>query len=112
MKFKSSNQRKAVMAKLKNIPMRDIINLNEKKGKFWFKPKTLKFFNSRFGGTVVEKVGTKRAFFVSSEKGPNEQRRYSVRKVNLKTGDIDTVGDFNRMTELQAKKKLKTILKH
>ena len=112
MKFKSSNQRKAVMAKLRNIPMRDIIDLNEKKGRFFFSPSSVKFFNSRFGGTAVEKVGTKRAFFITSEKGPHKPRAYSVRKVNLKTGVVDTVGRFNMHTKSQAKKKLNIILKN
>ena len=140
MRFKPDRQRKAVMAKLNSnrsnynfsnsttvntkkdvnivrfntekvttIPMREIEEKNRKAEKYWFSPDTLKFFKSRYGGTAYKKGNY--AYFISSEKAPYGERKYTIRKANLKTGGIDTVGDFNKMTKSQADKKLKTILK-
>lgn len=61
---------------------------NASNGGRWFEPGALRFFKSRIGDCII---GGR--FFVSSEKDPDEVRRYSIRAV-ADDGSIDTVGDF------------------
>ena len=63
---------------------------NRAKGFHFFDPSTMRFFNSRihdqvYGGNV----------FVTSEKGPDDVRRYTVRRMT-ETGRINMVGDFQQ----------------
>jgi len=65
----------------------------------WFEPKTMRFFKSR----VLLRVYGGR-YFVTSEKGPNGVRAYSVREVTEDGSDISTVGEFQGWpTEATAK---------
>ena len=72
----------------------DIKTANRAKGHHWFDNDTLGFFKSRVGESVY---GGR--FFVSSEKGPNMQRRYTVREAS-KDGSISTVGEFQQYATL------------
>jgi hypothetical protein len=60
----------------------------------WFDPDTMKFFKSRlsqdlfYSGALI--------YFISSEQGPDDVRRYTVRSYDPKNSDIDTVGDFQQ----------------
>lgn len=67
--------------------IQQIKDANHEHGHHWFEPATLRFFKSRFNGPVIGNM------FVSSEKGPDGVRRYSIRKASA-NGAIDTVGDF------------------
>ena len=69
----------------------DIKTANKKAGKYFFSSGSMRFFNSRVSQTVYPTEGG--AYFVTSEKGPDEIRRYSVRYCG-EGGDIVTVGDF------------------
>jgi hypothetical protein len=65
----------------------------------WFDPSSMRFFRSRVGSTAYRTADGSRAYFVSSEqfedgRGYRADRRYTVRVIDLATGDIDTVGDF------------------
>lgn len=70
----------------------DIRKRNAAAGGHWFEPSTMRFFSSRVQSTFY---GAKdgRAYFVTSERGPNGRRAYSVRVANL-DGSISTVGEF------------------
>ena len=48
---------------------------NKLAGQFFFSPDTMRFFSSRIGRTVY---GGR--YFVTSEQGPSEVRRYTVRE--------------------------------
>lgn len=54
----------------------------------WFDRDTLRFFKSRISEVVY---GGR--FFVTSEKSPNDKRRYSIR-IAHSDGRIDTIGGF------------------
>ena len=69
----------------------DVQRAHERKGGHWFEPGAKRFFNSRIGSEVYYIGG--RYFFTSSEKGPDEVRRYSVREATT-DGDVKTVGQF------------------
>lgn len=80
-----------------------IISANRKGGSHWFNPGTLRFFNSRVSEMVYPTFSTEHGtYFVSSEKGPDGIRRYSVRHAvltldtdgNVTGCAIDTVGEF------------------
>ena len=69
-------------------------DLNKAKGFHWFSPDTLRFFRSHYGQTVY---GGR--YFVSSEQFSDDaERLYTIREVNLETGAIDTVGQFQAFT--------------
>jgi hypothetical protein len=58
----------------------------------WFSESTMRFFDTR-----VETQGRPIAgyYFVTSDKAPGSERRYTVRKAN-DDGTIETVGDFQQ----------------
>ncbi len=75
---------------------------------FWFTPGALQFFRSTFDGQVY--ADSEQFYFVSSEKGPDNKRRYSIRTYNPKTGEIDTLGKFQGYnSQTAAKSAIKTI---
>ena len=64
-------------------------------GGHWFDASAKRFFNSRVAQTAELKDD--KAYFVSSEQFDYKSPRlYSVRVCDMKTGDIDTVGDFQQ----------------
>ena len=94
---------------MKIIPISEIKELNQKAGNYWFEPDTLRFFKSRLDKYAYKK-GNK-AYFVSSEQSPYGSRMYSVRVADLKTGNINTVGDFMKYGSREsALKEIKKII--
>ena len=69
----------------------DIRRHNENKGKNFFTPGAMRFFSSR----VADRIHPG-GVFVTSEKGPNGVRRYTVRQIEVATGSIATVGEFQQ----------------
>jgi hypothetical protein len=67
--------------------------LNKAKGQYFFSADTMRFFHSRVGQTAYAINGI--AYFISSEQREHDiPRKYTIRKANLETGDIGTVGEF------------------
>jgi hypothetical protein len=65
----------------------------------WFDPDTMRFFRSRVGEDAFLTNDGTRAYFVSSEQfkpsdGPAFRRRFTVRVIDMETGDIDTASDW------------------
>ena len=82
--------------------IQQIKDANKAIGHHWFEPGTLRFFNSRVSGPVIGNM------FVSSEKGPDGVRRYTIRKCT--NGAINTVGEFQAYaTKAQALRALRAI---
>lgn len=87
---------------IKDRTMSGFMMLHKDKGGHWFDRDTIEFFNSRIGPLV------KGRYFISSERAPHNPRKWSIRKVNWKTAQVDTVGEFGGFnTEVQAKNFLK-----
>lgn len=63
--------------------------LNEKKGFHFFKPDTMRFFKSK-----ILDFDYKTGFFLTSEKGPNGVRAYTLRQANFETGNVESVSAF------------------
>lgn len=85
--------------------MAEFIRLNKRRGQHWFDRDTIRFFQSRFGPLV------KGRYFISSEKSPYDVRKWSIRKVNWKTGQVDTISEFGGFkTESQAKRRLSELM--
>ena len=65
----------------------------------WFSPETMRFFSSKVSDVVYP--GVENVFFVSSEQFKSYSfdcpRKFTVRKFNIKTKDINTVGEFNEI---------------
>jgi len=83
------------------IDMHDIRRAAERNGSHWFEPGTMRFFRSRLAQVgYVSKQDDTVAYFVSSEQyvnaysGTRCPRLYTVRRANLTTGDVGTVGEF------------------
>lgn len=71
----------------------EIKNVNHKAGEYYFSPDTMRFFKSRISETLYPVSNG--AYFVTSEKGPDNVRRYSVRFAH-DNGKIETVGKFQQ----------------
>lgn len=66
--------------------------IHEEKGKFFFSEGAMRFFNSRIE-TRGKLIGDK--YFITSEQFDEKSPRlYSVRSFEKKTGDINTIGEF------------------
>ena len=94
---------------MKAISINQIKYLNKKKGQYFFSPDTMRFFHSRVGQTAYAINGV--AFFVTSEQREYDTpRKYTVRKADLESGDICTVGEFHFYdTNAQAMSALKEL---
>jgi hypothetical protein len=78
----------------------DIEAASQRAGSHWFDAGTKGFFRSRILPYVFQGQGG--IYFVSSEKGPNEIRRFTIRKFNPENADISTFGPFNELTRERA----------
>lgn len=70
----------------------------ESKGSYWWTPDTMRFFGTRVGS---EFYGPGGLYFVTSEAHPHplerwpaKVRKYTVRKYNPESNDIETIGEF------------------
>ncbi len=91
----------------------DIVTIQEiqrhARGHF-FDDGATRFFNSRYP-QLGYKVGDKAYFITSEQFDYNSPRYYTVRVLDYKTGVIDTIGEFNKLTKSEAKTQLNHILK-
>lgn len=71
------------------MSLNEFKSLNRQKGFHWFDQGTLSFFRSR-----VSNWDCVTGYFISSERGPDGYRKYSVRKADFETGNVSTVGGF------------------
>jgi hypothetical protein len=76
--------------------MADVKRANEELGNYWFSPSTLAYFDSRVGDTLI---GGR--WFVTSECGPDEIRRYTLRRAEA-DGSITTEGSFQQYEKASA----------
>lgn len=82
---------KAIMKALKSIA--DIKAKNRQIGHHWFDADTLRFFDSKIYPRLYHV--TEGAYFVTSERGPDLVRKYTVRFAKS-SGKIETVGEFQQ----------------
>lgn len=75
--------------------MADVKRANRGIDNHWFDSGTMLFFNCR----IETKLADGR-YFISSETGPDEIRRYTIREVEP-DGAIDTVGEFQQYETLE-----------
>jgi len=93
-------------AELTIVPMNEI----ERKHKgYWFTAGAMRFFKSRVGDHGYLDIDGC-YYFVSSEKGPDTSRKYSIRYQDTQ-GHISTIGEFQAYTTgRQAKSAMLAIL--
>jgi hypothetical protein len=75
--------------------MYELKNMNREAGFHFFDRDSMKFFRSRAIPTLY--TGPGGVYFVTSEEGPSNHRRFTVRRYNPATADIDTMGEFNEI---------------
>lgn len=77
--------------------MDDVISANRAIGNHWFDADTMRFFKTRIesGAIPLHSENCHKARFITSEKGPDGVRRYSVREAQP-DGTIDTIGEFQQ----------------
>ena len=68
----------------------DIRDANKRAGLFFFEYETMRFFDCRVHSRVY-----RGGFFVTSEKGPDGWRRFTVRQAG-EDGSIRTIGEFQQ----------------
>jgi hypothetical protein len=73
---------------------------SDRAGSHFFSRGAMGFFRSRVLSYVFHGKGG--IYFVTSEKGPNEVRAFTIRKFNPVDADIDTFGPFNELTRERA----------
>lgn len=76
----------------------DVIAANEAIGNHWFDRSTMRFFNTKIESNLI--AGHR---FITSEKGPDGVRKYTVREA-CPDGTIDTVGEFQAHSTLRQAK--------
>jgi len=75
------------------MTIQEMARANKAAGHHWFDAEAIRFFSSRIDRETF-RSGPQHWLFVSSEKPPRGERRYSVRVFDSVTGHVDTVGDF------------------
>lgn len=79
----------------------------ERKNAHWFSEDNKRFFRSKWDSYALQNEGSIYAYFVSSEKhvsyfaNINEPRKYTIRKFNMVTGNMDVNADKNPIFEFQ-----------
>lgn len=68
---------------------------NERAGQYFFEPATMRFFNSKVYNEVYDGE-----YFVTSEKGPDGVRKYTVRRAIDRGAKIETIGEFQQFDTL------------
>lgn len=80
---------------MKQIPFSAVRNLYDQHQPHghWFDKATIRFFRTELPQYAFEAAGAR--YFVTAETNPSGMRKFSVRKQDTTTGEIDTVGDFH-----------------
>lgn len=88
------------MRTIKMSKIKEIYGSGE--GRHWFDKSAMRFFRS--GLSTYGYQGEGGTFFVSSEKfDDNHERMYTVRQL-VGPGEIDTIGEFHSLGQLEARK--------
>ena len=81
---------------MNQISTQELARINKEKGQYFFSPSSMKFFGSRVSDDATMING--KAYFVSSEQysdgSRKSPRRYTVRVMDMESGSVDTVGEF------------------
>ena len=92
------------------VPMHTIIKEYSEKqvNGHWFDDDAMRFFNCRLPNYGYLNGDT--TLFISSERFSEETKRFFTIRAMQETGAIITIGDFNKMTRVEARKKMAEIL--
>lgn len=102
------------------ISMDEIVSHYESKDgpHHWFEPSTMRFFRSRIPQTAYANNTKELAYFVTSEQfvpseGPAHSRKFTVRRYDFRTREIDTVGKFQQYDDrFTATREAKALAEH
>ncbi len=83
--------------------LHDVMEANDQAGRHWFEDDAMQFFKTRLESDLIDG-----RYFITSERGPNGPRAYSIRMAD-EDAHIQTIGDFmdhstlaDAMTALEA----------
>lgn len=83
------------------MKMDEVMKINAEKGQFFFSEDTMNFFDS----IVESEELINGEYFVTSEQFSYEnvrmKRLYTVRKFDVETGGVDTVGEFQQFGSVE-----------
>ena len=72
----------------------------------WFKPDTMRFFNSRISDSLFYDPKNNLIYFISSEKFDHKSPRlYTIRSYDPSTDTTETVGGFQAYSSLRSAKR-------
>ena len=75
--------------------LQDVKLANWKAGQHWFDEDTISFFKCKFETGLIDG-----RYFITSEKSPNNPRRWTIREVDVQ-GHIHNVGAFQQYKSLR-----------
>ena|ERR1035441_10828858 len=92
-----------------HMTFQEFKEFNTNMGFHFFDAETMRYFNSKIIDSVWnEETG----HFITSERPPDGERAYTIRKADFKTGQIHTIGEFMGYRSLaHAKRALRVGLK-
>ena len=77
------------------LTISNLAHINESMGKFFFRKTSMAFFNSRLGDIIYRKGKSNLVYFISSERmNFQSPRRFTIREMNLDSGDVNNIGEF------------------
>jgi hypothetical protein len=92
------------------LSMSYIKELNQSKGQYFFSPSTTSFFKSKYPQYALKKGNY--AYFVTGETNPSQETKFTIRKINLETGDTSTEGEFfEYSSRWEAEKEMRKLLR-
>ncbi len=91
---------------LQTVPFHAIVSLyyNKNPGGHWFSADTMRFFKTVLPELAFTAEGCD-YFFYTRETNPSGEKRYSVRCLEIGSGDIETIGTFHSICGPGAAKK-------
>ena len=101
MKITKQQMKDAIRGNYNLTGIYDMSDIQRKHVGHFFDKGAMRFFNSRLTNIIYcSLVGV---YFVTSEAFDyNSPRLFTVRRLDLETGKIDTIGEFNELTKSQA----------
>jgi len=85
---------------MKGMSLHNFKDLNRQKGFHFFLSDTTRFFNSKISNWDFDT-----GYFITSEKGPNGKRGYTLRRGNFETGIVETIGEFQEYKNIYLARK-------
>lgn len=90
------------------LTITEMIKRNKAAGFHWFDMETMEYF-----GSMIEATPNKNGIFITSEWADfhKTKRRYTLRKFDIETSNVTTIGDFLQYESLEAAREARKNIK-